>query len=112
MLRPFDNPSQQCCDNISFVFEMLRGCCRRLTGHGHNMSQHMLKPFDQALKQPEEVVEIQAICLSAHVQNMQLHFVGYSSVTRVLLHGNSLFNFEQLLQPEPLQRKRTNHITE
>ena len=24
----------QCCDNISFVIEMLRGCCGRLTGHG------------------------------------------------------------------------------
>ena len=36
MLRPFDHPSQQCCDNISFVLEMLWGCCGRLTGHGHN----------------------------------------------------------------------------
>ena len=42
MLRPFDLPSQQCCDNIYFVLEMLRGCCGRLTGHGHNMSQQML----------------------------------------------------------------------
>ena len=42
MLRPFDHPSQQCCDHISFVFEMLRGCCGRLTGYGHNMSQQML----------------------------------------------------------------------
>ena len=32
--------------NIYFVLEMLWGCCRRLTGHVHNMSQQMLWPFD------------------------------------------------------------------
>ena len=31
MLRPFDHPAP---------LEMLRGCCGRLTGHGHNTSQH------------------------------------------------------------------------
>ena len=29
-------------DNNYFVLEMLRGCCGRLTEHGHNMSQQML----------------------------------------------------------------------
>ena len=102
MLWPFDHPSQQCCEmlwdvvkpvwihftwtlsrhchNISFVLEMLRGFCGRLTGHGHNMSQQIIWPFDRAL------IRTPAVIINCHDAHIWSRFPFYLSFVNNRYH--------------------------